>query len=91
MLSLDFGTIDARDHDLEPAGEFPVDREVAEASVDEFDALLIPGGTVNADKLRRTNRRWRSCATSSRRANLWVSSATVLGLSSRPKSSKAER
>lgn len=52
LLSLDSGTIDARDHDLEPAGEFPVDREVAEASVDEFDALLIPGGTVNADKLR---------------------------------------
>jgi protease I len=38
--------------DLEPAGEFRVDREVADAKVDEFDGLLIPGGTVNADKLR---------------------------------------
>ena len=52
LLSLKSGTIEARDHDLEPAGEFPVDRKVKEASVDEFDALLIPGGTVNADKLR---------------------------------------
>jgi len=52
LLSLKSGSIDARDHDLQPAGEFTVDREVAGASVDEFDALVIPGGTVNADKLR---------------------------------------
>src|SRR6478609_331755 len=52
LLSLKTGTIDARNHDLEPAGEFLVDREVADAKVDEFDGLLIPGGTVNADKLR---------------------------------------
>jgi protease I len=52
LLSLKLGTIDARNHDLEPAGEFPVDREVGDATVDEFDGLVIPGGTVNADKLR---------------------------------------
>ena len=52
LLSIKSGTIDARDHDLEPAGEHPVDREVADASVDDFDGLVIPGGTVNADKLR---------------------------------------
>jgi protease I len=52
LLSLENGAIDARDHDLEPAGEFDVDRAVADASIDEFDGLLIPGGTVNADKLR---------------------------------------
>lgn len=52
LLSLKTGTIDARDHDLQPAGEFSVDRQVSDASVDDFDALLIPGGTVNADKLR---------------------------------------
>jgi protease I len=52
LLSLKTGTIDARNHDLEQAGEFLVDREVADAKVDEFDGLLIPGGTVNADKLR---------------------------------------
>jgi protease I len=52
LLSLELGTIDARDHDLLPAGEFRVDREVGDAAVDEFDGLVIPGGTVNADKLR---------------------------------------
>ena len=52
LLSLKPGTIDARDHDLQPAGEFTVDREVSDASVDDFHALVIPGGTVNADKLR---------------------------------------
>jgi protease I len=52
LLSLNPGTIEAREHDLQPAGDFPVDRVVRDASVDEFDALLIPGGTVNADKLR---------------------------------------
>src|SRR5258705_1443940 len=52
LLSLKSGSIDARDHDLQPAGEVTVDREVAGASVDEFDALVIPGGTVNAVKLR---------------------------------------
>jgi protease I len=52
LVSLEAGTIDARDHDLEPAGEFSVDREVGAVSVEEFDGLVIPGGTVNADKLR---------------------------------------
>ena len=52
LLSLQTGQISARDHDLEPAGEFDVDRVVGDAAVDEYDALLIPGGTVNADKLR---------------------------------------
>ncbi|MCV7065348.1 type 1 glutamine amidotransferase [Mycolicibacterium farcinogenes] len=52
LLSLKSGEIQARDHDLEPAGAFPVDRTVSEAKVDQFDALILPGGTVNPDKLR---------------------------------------
>jgi protease I len=52
VLSLEDGEIQARNHDLEPAGTFVVDRKVSEASVDEFDALVLPGGTVNPDKLR---------------------------------------
>ncbi|PRC45261.1 peptidase C56 [Mycobacterium sp. ITM-2017-0098] len=52
LLSVETGEIEARNHDLEPAGTFTVDRAVADARVDEFDALVIPGGTVNADKLR---------------------------------------
>jgi protease I len=52
LLSLKSGEIDARNHDLEPAGTFPVDRVVTDARVEQFDGLVIPGGTVNADKLR---------------------------------------
>jgi protease I len=52
LLSLKTDEIQARNHDLEPAGTFTVDRAVAQASVDEFDALVLPGGTVNPDKLR---------------------------------------
>ena len=52
LVSLKSGEIQARNHDLEPAGTFPVDRVVADASVDEFDGLVLPGGTVNPDKLR---------------------------------------
>jgi protease I len=52
LLSIHDGEIAARNSDLEDAGTFPVDREVSEASVDDYDALLLPGGTVNPDKLR---------------------------------------
>jgi protease I len=52
LLSLKPGEIQARNHDLEPAGTFEVDRPVSGASVDEFDGLVLPGGTVNPDKLR---------------------------------------
>jgi protease I len=33
--------------------EFPVDRQVSEARSEDFDALLLPGGVMNPDKLRR--------------------------------------
>ena len=55
VLSLKAGEIQARNHDLEPAGTFAVDRRVSEASVYEFDGLVLPGGTVNPDKLRLDN------------------------------------
>jgi protease I len=52
LLSLKAGEIQARKNDLESAGTFTVDRVVADASVNDYDALLLPGGTVNPDKLR---------------------------------------
>ena len=52
LLSLHDGEIWARNHDLEDAGTVPVDGLVANASVEDYDALLLPGGTVNPDKLR---------------------------------------
>lgn len=52
LLSLHDGEIQARDHDLDAAGTFDVDGLVEAASVDDYDALLLPGGTVNPDQLR---------------------------------------
>jgi protease I len=52
LLSLHDSEIQARNHDLEAAGTFPVEGLVANASVEDYDALLLPGGTVNPDKLR---------------------------------------
>jgi protease I len=52
LLSIHEGEIAARDHDLEDAGTFTVDGLVSQASVGDYDALLLPGGTVNPDQLR---------------------------------------
>jgi protease I len=52
LLSLHDGVIQARNNDLEAAGTFDVDALVRSASVQDYDALLLPGGTVNPDKLR---------------------------------------
>lgn len=37
---------------LEPADAFDVDMPLAQATADEFDALLVPGGVINTDSLR---------------------------------------
>ncbi len=52
VLSIHDGEIKARKNDLDEAGTFPVDGLVDDASVGDYDALLLPGGTVNPDQLR---------------------------------------
>ena len=52
ILSLSVGEIQAMNHDIEPADTFTADRAVSEASAADYDALILPGGTVNADRLR---------------------------------------
>jgi protease I len=52
LLSIKQGEIQAMNHDVEPGDTFSVDRQVSDASVDEYDGLLLPGGTCNPDKLR---------------------------------------
>jgi protease I len=38
--------------DIEPADRFPVDKVAKEVSAADYDGLIMPGGTVNADRLR---------------------------------------
>lgn len=52
LLSLHSGEIQARQFDLISAGTLAVDRQVSDASAADYDALLLPGGTVNPDTLR---------------------------------------
>jgi protease I len=38
--------------DINPDEKLDVDRAVADVSADDYDALVLPGGTVNPDNLR---------------------------------------
>ncbi|MER7080517.1 protease I [Saccharopolyspora kobensis] len=53
LLSTHDGEIQAMNHDIEKGDRFTVEREVAGAAVDDYDALVLPGGTINPDQLRR--------------------------------------
>jgi protease I len=52
VISIHDGEIRARQWDLNEAGSIPVDKMVGEARVEDYDALLLPGGTMNPDQLR---------------------------------------
>jgi protease I len=51
LVSLDEGEIQGFDH-LDHADRIKVDKKVSDASVDDYDGLLIPGGVANGDFLR---------------------------------------
>jgi protease I len=55
LLSLEAGQIQAMNSDINPADKFDVDKAITEASADDYDGLILPGGTVNADKLRTSD------------------------------------
>ena len=51
LLSPKGGSIEGMNHDVK-ADKFQVDMPLAEVKPESFDALLLPGGALNADKLR---------------------------------------
>jgi deglycase len=51
IVSIHDGEIQGFDH-FDPANTVEVDRTVVEASPDDYDALLVPGGVGNPDQLR---------------------------------------
>lgn len=55
VISLKAGTIQGMNHD-EKGEAIPVDRVLADVSPADYDALLLPGGVANPDRLR-TDRR----------------------------------
>jgi protease I len=53
LLSLQTGEIQAMDNDIVPADRFKVDKAIADASIDDYDGLILPGGVANPDNLRQ--------------------------------------
>lgn len=51
LVSIEDGTIQTYHH-LDEAQQYPVDRVVDEVSVEDFEALVLPGGVANPDALR---------------------------------------
>jgi len=51
LISLEEGEIQGFNH-YDKADKFKVDRTVEEASADDYDALVIPGGVGNPDAMR---------------------------------------
>lgn len=52
ILSTEKGKVKAWDHDHWSI-ELPVDGDLATANPSDYDALMIPGGVLNPDKMRR--------------------------------------
>jgi protease I len=52
VIGIEPGEARTYNHDLEPGETFTVDKTVDQVSADDYDALIVPGGTVGADKLR---------------------------------------
>jgi protease I len=52
LLSIDSGEIQAVEEDINKTVKFAVDKVVGDAAVEDYDGLILPGGTTNPDKLR---------------------------------------
>jgi protease I len=52
VVGIQTGEAQTMNNDTEMGDTFSVDKAVADVSPDEYDALIVPGGTVGADNLR---------------------------------------
>jgi protease I len=52
LISPISGPLTAMNHDVDKGDTFQADMNLDQANANDFDALMIPGGTVNADHLR---------------------------------------
>src|SRR3954454_16045904 len=52
LLSIEEGEIQAMNHDIDKGDTFTVDKLIGDADVDDYDGIVLPGGTVNPDNLR---------------------------------------
>jgi protease I len=52
LLSIHDGEVQSTNSDINPSDTYAVDKVVSDASVDDYDGLLLPGGVANPDNLR---------------------------------------
>ena len=52
VLSTETGEAETVNSDLDPGDSYAVDKAFSDVSAEDYDALVIPGGTVGADTLR---------------------------------------
>jgi len=52
VIGAQAGSARTVNHDLEPGETFTVDKTFDQVSAGDYDAVIVPGGTVGADKLR---------------------------------------
>jgi protease I len=61
------GQVQAMQH-VDKGNKYKIDKTLAEANIDDYDALVLPGGAVNADQLRMQDK-----------ARTWVKRITEQG------------
>jgi protease I len=52
VVGIEAGDAQTMNSDVNPGETFTVEKTFSEVSTDDYDALIVPGGTVGADKLR---------------------------------------
>jgi protease I len=52
VIGIEAGEAQTNNNDLDPGGSYAVHKTIDAVSADAFDGLIIPGGSVGADKLR---------------------------------------
>ena len=52
VVGIETGEAQTMNSDVNPGESFTVEKTFSEVSADDYDALIVPGGTVGADNLR---------------------------------------
>jgi protease I len=52
VVGIEAGDAQTMNSDVNPGETFTVEKTFSEVSTDDYDALIVPGGTVGADKMR---------------------------------------
>jgi protease I len=55
VVGLQTGDAQTMNSDVNPGDTFTVEKTFSEVSADEYDGLIVPGGTVGADNLRASD------------------------------------